>query len=81
MRRWLVPGILALGALAAAWGALTYQPAPVGPAGPPAPTSTPVVSARRLPVALTALVADEHLAGRLNAVLDDPALGATRAAS
>src|SRR5260370_34800998 len=68
--------------MAAAVGALLYRPSPSGPPAPPAGArSTPVLSPRRLPAALSALVADGRLAARLDGILNDPALGPTTRAS
>ena len=81
MRRWIVPGLLIIGTAAAA-GALRYQPSPSVQPPPSAGTlSTPVLSPRRLPAALSALVADGRLAARLDGILNDPALGPTTSAS
>ena len=64
--RWLVPAVLAAGAVAAGIGAvaLDRQPEPPAAATGPVP-ATPVLSARRAPEVLAAPVADRRLSSRL----------------
>jgi D-alanyl-D-alanine carboxypeptidase/D-alanyl-D-alanine-endopeptidase (penicillin-binding protein 4) len=77
----VVPGLLIVGTAAAA-GALVYRPSPAGPASTTAAVlQTPIISPRRLPAALSTLVADGRLAARLDSILTDPSLGPTTTAS
>jgi len=81
VRGWVTPGALVVIAAVCGIGAVSYQPsaASSGPAG--STLSTPVLSARRLPAALAAMVADERLGQRLNAALVDPTSGIPAAAA
>jgi D-alanyl-D-alanine carboxypeptidase/D-alanyl-D-alanine-endopeptidase (penicillin-binding protein 4) len=58
--------------------ALLVHPTARGVSPTGAVITAPVLSPRRLPALLTDLVADSHLAGRLDAALGDPSLGPVR---
>jgi D-alanyl-D-alanine carboxypeptidase/D-alanyl-D-alanine-endopeptidase (penicillin-binding protein 4) len=81
MRRWIVPAVLAVVAVISGWASVGLRPSTVSLARPSATLTTPVLSPRRLPVALSRLAADTRLSRELSTVLDDPDLGPARTAS
>jgi D-alanyl-D-alanine carboxypeptidase/D-alanyl-D-alanine-endopeptidase (penicillin-binding protein 4) len=79
MRRWSLPGLLALVTLVAGLLAVRRPPAPV-PSSPAATkgAATPVLSVRRMPALLSQTIADLRLGRQLDATLADPGLGGAR---
>lgn len=74
MRRWWLPAVLAIVSLGAAAVAV-YEPGALAPAVPAGPPTVPVLSPRRVPVALAGAIADARLRSRLDATLATPAFG------
>ena len=72
MRRWWLPAALAIVSMGSAAVAV-YEPGALAPAVPATPPKVPVLSPRRVPVALAGAIADARLRSRLDAALADPA--------
>ena len=72
MRRQLLPALLLLVAVAAAFvGLLPAAEVPVPPPAPPVPTGPPVLTARRVPALLAAPVGERRLVEALDALWHD----------
>ncbi|MHB8466132.1 MAG: D-alanyl-D-alanine carboxypeptidase/D-alanyl-D-alanine endopeptidase [Acidimicrobiales bacterium] len=67
--RWLVPAVLVAVVLASTWEGVSHAQG-AGSRGIGSQPTTPVLSARRLPVALGALVGAERLTSQLRALID-----------
>lgn len=78
MRRWLVPVVLGLLTVSAGTGALRATGPGGDEEGPGSALEAPVLSVRRMPVALSRLVADTRLRASLDQALADPSLAGGR---
>jgi D-alanyl-D-alanine carboxypeptidase/D-alanyl-D-alanine-endopeptidase (penicillin-binding protein 4) len=81
VHRAVLPWMLAGLAAASGVSALVIGPSPAGAPRVTGVVTAPVLTPRRLPLALSSVVADLRLAQDLNAVLSDAALGAAAGAS
>ena len=76
--RWTLPLVLVVAGIVCFWQAMSHARAAAAVPASTAGTATPVVSLRRLPVALADLVADQRLALHLQDALADPSVAGSQ---